>query len=223
MVTLRSLNIVERMLLLVGLALLSVYATAEIHRSVASRAAVASFRAIQKIPSAEDKQGIESQSTESSIDFRLWSPERIAAYIDSLKKNFDPPLAVLRIDRLRIEVPLFNGTDDLTLNRGAGRIIGTGVPGEGGNVGISAHRDGFFRSLKDVKLGDSIVLELPGPKTETYVVDEIQIVTPENVEVLKPRAAPSVTLVTCYPFYFIGSAPKRFIVQGSLQNSHRRN
>jgi len=215
------------MLLLVGLALLSVYATAEIHRSVASRAALASFRANQKTTSAGDKQGVGqdvgSQSSESSIDFRLWSPERIAAYIDSLKKDFDAPLAVLRIDRLRIEVPLFNGTDDLTLNRGAGRIIGTGVPGEGGNVGISAHRDGFFRSLKDIRLGDSIVLELPGPKTETYVVDEIQIVTPDNVEVLKPRAAPSVTLVTCYPFYFIGSAPKRFIVQGSIQNSHRRN
>ena len=124
---------------------------------------------------------------------------------------------MLRIKRLGIETPIFNGTDELTLNRGAGRIIGTGVPGKGGNIGISAHRDGFFRSLKDVRLGDSIVLELAGGVTETYVVDEIQVVTPENVEVLKPRAAPSVTLVTCYPFYFIGSAPKRFIVQGSFR------
>ena len=213
------------MLLLSGLALLSVYAMAEIHRLVVSRAALASFRAIQKTASAGDKQGAASQQSKSSVDFRLWSAERIEAYLESLTKNFDPPLAVLRIERLRIEAPVFNGTDDLTLNRGAGRIIGTGCPGEGGNIGISAHRDGFFRSLKDVRIGDSIVLELAGGKTETYVVDEIQIVTPENVEVLKPRAAPSVTLVTCYPFYFIGSAPKRFIVQGSLRRiiSDRKN
>lgn len=219
----RSLKKVERLLLLTGLALLSVYAMAEIHRLVVSRAALVSFRAIQKTTSAGDKQGVGSQQSESSVDFRLWSAERIEAYLESLTKNFDPPLAVLRIERLRIEAPVFNGTDELTLNRGAGRIIGTGVPGEGGNIGISAHRDGFFRSLKDVLIGDSIVLELASGETGTYVVDEIQIVTPENVEVLKPRAAPSVTLVTCYPFYFIGSAPKRFIVQGSLRNSDRKN
>jgi sortase A len=217
----RSLKTVERMLLLAGLALLSVYAMSEIHSFVVSRAALASFRAIQKTTSAGDKQG--SQQSGSSVDFRLWSAQRIEAYLESLTKNFDPPLAVLRIERLRIETPVFNGTDEPTLNRGAGRIIGTGVLGEGGNIGISAHRDGFFRSLKDVRLGDSIVLELGGGKTETYVVDEIQIVTPENVEVLRPRAAPSVTLVTCYPFYFIGSAPKRFIVQGSLRNSDTKD
>jgi sortase A len=217
----RSLKTVERMLLLAGLALLSVYAMSEIHSFVVSRAALASFRAIQKTTSAGDKQG--SQQSGSSVDFRLWSAQRIEAYLESLTKNFDPPLAVLRIERLRIETPVFNGTDEPTLNRGAGRIIGTGVLGEGGNIGISAHRDGFFRSLKDVRLGDSIVLELGGGKTETYVVDEIQIVTPENVEVLRPRAAPSVTLVTCYPFYFIGSAPKRFIVQGSLRNNDTKD
>ncbi len=219
----RSLKRVERVLLLAGLALLSVYAISEIQRLVVSRAALVSFRAIQKTTSAGDKQGTASQQSKSSVDFRLWSAERIEAYLESLTKNFDPPLAVLRIDRLRIETPVFNGTDDLTLNRGAGRIIGTGVAGEGGNIGISAHRDGFFRSLKDVRMGDSIVLEVAGGKTETYIVDEIQIVTPENVEVLKPRAAPSVTLVTCYPFYFIGSAPKRFIVQGSLRSSDKKD
>ncbi len=217
MVTKRSLKKIERLLLLVGLALLSVYAMSEMHRLVVSRAALVSFRAIQRTTAAGDKHGVGSRQTDSAVDFRLWSAERIEAYLESLTKNFEPPLGVLRIERLRIETPIFNGTDELTLNRGAGRIIGTGVPGKGGNIGISAHRDGFFRSLKDVRLGDSIVLELAGGVTETYVVDEIQVVTPENVEVLKPRAAPSVTLVTCYPFYFIGSAPKRFIVQGSFR------
>ena len=211
----KSLNKIERMLLLAGFALLAVYGMAEIHRMILSRAALARFRVIQN---AGDKPGAASKKSDSSVDFRLWSEERIKAYLDSLTKISDPPLAVLRITRLRIEAPIFNGTDDLMLNRGAGRIIGTGPPGGGGNMGISAHRDGFFRALKDVRLGDSIVLELAGGKTETYIVDEIQVVTPDNVEILKPRAAPSVTLVTCYPFYFIGSAPKRFIVQGSLWN-----
>ena len=212
-------NKIELALLLTGLMLLGVYGLAEIDRMIESRAALFRFRAIPNTASAGDKSSAASKRSESSVDFSLWSEVRIEAYLDSLTKDFDPPLAVLRIERLGIEVPVFNGADELTLNRGAGRIIGTGRPGEGGNIGISAHRDGFFRALKDVRIGDSIVLELPGGKTETYLVDELQIVTPDNVEILKPRAAPSVTLVTCYPFYFIGSAPERFIVQGSLQTN----
>jgi sortase A len=206
----------ERVLLVVGLLLLAVYGLAELDRVVASRVAVARFRSTQKSSSAGVNQGASSKS-ESSVDFSLWSEERIRAYIDSLANVSDPPVAVLKIERLRIETPVFNGTDELILNRGAGRIIGTGRPGAGGNMGISGHRDGFFRALKDIRIGDSIVLDLADGRSETFVVDEIQIVTPDNVDILMPRAAPSVTLVTCYPFYFIGSAPKRFIVQGSLQ------
>lgn len=206
----------ERALLVVGLLLLAVYGLAELDQVVASRAALARFRSTQKSSSTGVNQGASSKS-ESSVDFSLWSEERIRAYIDSLANVSDPPLAVLKIDRLRIETPVFNGTDELILNRGAGRIIGTGRPGAGGDMGISGHRDGFFRALKDIRIGDSIGLELADGRSETYVVDEIQIVTPDNVDILMPRAAPSLTLVTCFPFYFIGSAPKRFIVQGSLQ------
>jgi sortase A len=76
------------------------------------------------------------------------------------------------------------------------------------------HRDGFFRSVKDIAAGDEIELSTPGTAS-VYVGDSTEIVTPENVGVLRPRQAPSLTLVTCYPFNFIGNAPKRFIVHAT--------
>jgi sortase A len=95
-------------------------------------------------------------------------------------------------------------------------------PGEEGNIGIAGHRDGFFRVLKDVGQGDAI--ELQGPiRTDTYVVDRIVIVSTDDVSVLQRRSRPSLTLVTCYPFYFIGSAPRRYIIQASLSNSEPMN
>jgi len=133
----------------------------------------------------------------------------------SRSSHANKPLAVLRIPKLHLAVPVLDGTDALTLNHAVGRITGTAWPGEPGNIGIAGHRDSFFRGLKDVKVGDAIELEMAG-KTDTYIVDQIQIVTPHAVNVLLPRSAPSVTLVTCYPFYFVGSAPRRFIVHASL-------
>jgi sortase A len=125
-------------------------------------------------------------------------------------------MAVLRIARIGIVAPVVEGTDDLSLNRGVGWISGTARPGETGNIGIAGHRDGFFRALKDVAAGDAIELDtFFGMKT--YRVDQIEIVTPDDVRVLLPRASPSLTLVTCYPFYFMGDAPQRFIVHAALQ------
>jgi len=112
-------------------------------------------------------------------------------------------------------VPVFDGTDDLTLNRGVGRIIGTAKVGDTGNIGIAGHRDGFFRGLKDISVGDEIDLTMTTQKT-IYLVDQIEIVSPSDVQVLGPRSAPSLTLVTCYPFYFVGDAPQRFIVHASM-------
>jgi sortase A len=81
---------------------------------------------------------------------------------------------------------------------------------------MAGHRDGFFRALKDIALGDTIELTTTGGSFP-YAVDELEIVTPADVRVLKPRGRPSVTLVTCYPFYFVGDAPQRFIVHASMQ------
>ncbi|HET9473546.1 MAG TPA: class D sortase, partial [Steroidobacteraceae bacterium] len=87
---------------------------------------------------------------------------------------------------------------------------------------IAAHRDGFFRKLKDVELGMDIYLE-QGGRTLRYHIVEISIVMPEESAVLAPTDRPSVTLVTCYPFYFVGSAPKRFIVRGELDETQTLN
>jgi sortase A len=110
---------------------------------------------------------------------------------------------------------VLDGTDALTLNHAAGRIEGTALPGRPGNIGIAAHRDSFFRNLGKLRSGDLIELETAAGTT-TYVVDRTQIVEPTNVAVLDPRPASSITLVTCYPFGYLGKAPQRYIVTASL-------
>jgi sortase A len=155
-----------------------------------------------------------------AVDFSLWAGKRVTAYKQTLATHMGAPVAVLSIPRLRLDVPVFEGTDELTLNRGAGRIVGTARPGERGNIGIAAHRDGFFRGLKDVRPGDRIELAQLRRKF-AYTVDNISVVDPGDVTALYARPQPSLTLVTCYPFYFIGDAPQRYIVRASLANSEQ--
>ena len=111
---------------------------------------------------------------------------------------------------------MLEGTDETTLNRAVGHIEDTALPGANGNSGIAGHRDGFFRPLKDIVVGDAIELETVPRHKEIYRVERTWIVDPEDVSVIDPTPARSLTLVTCYPFYFIGSAPKRFIVRAVL-------
>ncbi|HET9037533.1 MAG TPA: class D sortase, partial [Myxococcaceae bacterium] len=136
------------------------------------------------------------------------------AYARALARPAPPPLAVLRIPRLRFEAPVLAGTDEWTLDRAVGHIEGTAHPGQRGNVGLSAHRDGFFRVLKDVAEGDVLELALPG-EVRRFRVDRLSIVGPDDVGVLSPSPSERLTLVTCYPFYFVGPAPKRFIVEAA--------
>ena len=151
-------------------------------------------------------------------DYALWSSKRISDYHEGNAQRSDAPLAILSIDKLNLKVPVYNGTDEISLNRGAGRIKGTARIDVPGNLGIAAHRDGFFRVLKDVELGDSIdVLTYQGNKE--FVVSSITIVDPTDVSVLAPTDESTITLVTCYPFYFVGHAPKRYIVKGELISS----
>ena len=117
--------------------------------------------------------------------------------------------------KIRLDVPVFDGTNDLTLNHAVGRIAGTARPGERGNIGIAGHRDGFFRGLKDIVLGDTSELKT-SKGVDLYAVERVSIVSPTDVTALRPRSVPSLTLVTCYPFDFIGTAPKRYIVTTSL-------
>jgi sortase A len=146
-----------------------------------------------------------------AVDMTTWSRARVDRYRESLRESLAPQ-AVLRIPSVKLVVPVFEGTRELNLNRGAGRIEGTARIGEAGNVGIAAHRDGFFRALKDVRVGDTLLLERV-TATRTYRVVSMTIVDPSEVSVLAPTTTESVTLVTCYPFYYVGSAPRRFIVR----------
>lgn len=150
-------------------------------------------------------------------DYRLWSEKRIADYRASLLASQERPKALLNIERLGIRVPVYNGANELNLNRGVARIIGTGRIGGDGNLGIAGHRDGFFRSLKDIQMGDRISVESLQGTTE-FVVTSIRIIDPTELEVLAPTDSPAVTLVTCYPFYFVGNAPQRFIVRGEVSS-----
>ena len=133
----------------------------------------------------------------------------------SLALVTEAPVAILRVPDLHLEVPVFATDSELHLNRGAGLIAGMGDPDKGGNVGIAGHRDGFFRALKDVKPGQLIEIETRA-RTHRYRVVSTEIVDPKDVHVLEDTLDPTVT-VTCYPFYFLGSAPQRFIVRGAYE------
>ena len=135
-----------------------------------------------------------------------------AASPESLPGTESAPIALLTIARVGLEVPVFADTSERNLNRGAGWVEGTAGPDGGGNIAIAAHRDGYFRVLKDVALGDVLVLESM-TQERNYRVTEISIVDPGDTSSLLATETAAVTLVTCYPFYFVGHAPQRYIVR----------
>lgn len=162
----KGLRILERGLLLLGLLLLVMFAFAHIHRFVMFRAEMAKFETRQLESTDKGAEGIEAIAGANhnadlhpaqNPDYSLWSNRRTKLHQASLRKPVES-LAVLRIPALHLKVPVLEGTDKVRLNRGVGRIAGTSLPGQGGNIGIAGHRDGFFRSLKDIRTGDAIEL-----------------------------------------------------------------
>ncbi len=122
------------------------------------------------------------------------------------------PLGRLEISRIGLTAMILEGTDGKTLRRAVGHVRGTPLPGEQGNVAIAGHRDTFFRALRNIHQDDEITLTtLSG--SYRYRVDAIQVVEPEDIEVLDDSGEAILTLVTCYPFYLVGPAPKRFVVR----------
>ncbi|HKV78775.1 MAG TPA: class D sortase [Candidatus Sulfotelmatobacter sp.] len=210
----RWLRRIEIGLLACGFALLAFWGVAELAGILASRKALRDF---------EDSPVQDQRGGSAAIATALSPPNENGASADGSVSAGDRPrtLAVLRIPKIAMEVPVADGTDSLTLNYAVGRISGTARPGEAGNIGIAGHRDTFFRGLKDLSVGDRLELESRSGRA-TYVVNRIRIVGPENVAVLKPGTVPTLTLVTCYPFYFVGNAPKRYIVSATLaQEAHQ--
>jgi LPXTG-site transpeptidase (sortase) family protein len=117
----------------------------------------------------------------------------------------------IEIPRLKIEAVVAEGTSDLTLERAVGHLRSSPLPGESGRVALAGHRDTFFRRLKNVMKGDRIRITTPDGVFR-YRVESVEVVTPDRSDVLASDGPPSLVLVTCYPFGFIGNAPKRFIV-----------
>jgi sortase A len=117
----------------------------------------------------------------------------------------------LEIPRIHVSVVVLEGSNPRVLDVAAGHIEGTALPGRAGNVAIAAHRDTFFRALGEIRANDIINLQTVNGNYQ-YKVESTEIVGPRDVEVLRRTTQPELTLVTCYPFYYIGPAPKRFIV-----------
>jgi sortase A len=131
-------------------------------------------------------------------------------------------MGVLEVPSVELEVPIYQTASDQVMDRAAGVIDGMAYPHEGGNIGISGHRDGYFRVLKDVQVGDTITLQtLEGEKR--FKIDATTIVDKADTTLLKDTRDQTVTLVTCYPFYFVGHAPQRFIVTASLDTTYVRH
>lgn len=116
---------------------------------------------------------------------------------------------------VKMSTALLEGSDDATLSRGAGHIEDTPLPGQIGNMGIAGHRDTVFRPLRHIQVGDALMLTTP-EKVYRYKISRTLIVDPNDVYVLDPTDQPTLTLVTCYPFEYVGHAPRRFIVQAQM-------
>jgi len=149
----------------------------------------------------------------SDPDRSLWSTQPIAHY-ELARSQSDEllPIALLNIPSVDIRVAVFEGTSDRVLDIGVGRVSGTAEIGVSGNLALAGHRNGYFRGLKDIAIGDEISIQ-HADGIDHYSVTELLVVKPDAIHVLDPTAESILTLVTCYPFYFVGSAPERFIVR----------
>ena len=148
-------------------------------------------------------------------DMAQWAPGRIEDYYASLQADLPPVLGVLELPAVGLSVPVYSTDSELAMDRGAGVIDGMAYPHEPGNIGIAGHRDGYFRALKDVRIGDTLKLQtFDGLKQ--FTINSVQVVEIADTHVLQDTDDQTVTLVTCYPFYFVGHAPQRYIVTASL-------
>jgi sortase A len=159
----------------------------------------------------------------NTVEARRFQAEQTAAFERAAKTQIAPVhvragglVGMLDVPRLRLTTPVVEGDDERTLQRAVGHLPDTPLPWEHGNSAMAAHRDGLFRPLKDVRIGDEIHFRTTRDEFR-YRVTRTSIVSPDDVSVLASRSDTSLTLITCYPFYYVGSAPKRFIVQAERQ------
>jgi sortase A len=151
------------------------------------------------------------RSLESQIQVEKVQEERQSAPAVKPAVKSGDVLGRMDIPRLGVSVAILQGTKSRMLRLGAGHIAGTPFPGDPGNSGIAGHRDTFFRQLKDIHEKDEIQLQT-ATGLFRYEVDSVKLVAPDDLSVLAPSTESALTLVTCYPFYFVGPAPERFVV-----------
>lgn len=123
-------------------------------------------------------------------------------------------LGRVEIPRLGLAVVILEGSDAGVLRLGVGHVAGTALPGDSGNVVLAAHRDTFFRPLRNIRKNDTIHLITPRG-VRRYVVESTAVVDPDQTEVLHASPSPTLTLITCYPFHYVGPAPRRFVIRAS--------
>jgi sortase A len=161
-----------------------------------------------------DLENFTSAPTTALPDMSLWSARRVAEYQRTRQQLAAAPLAILRVPGLHLAVPIYPTATESQLNRGVGVIAGMAMPDRGGNLGLAGHRDGFCRVLKDIS-PDTVIEVETHLRVHRYRVTSIDIVDAADARLLAETDDPTITLVTCYPFYFVGEAPRRFIVRGT--------
>jgi sortase A len=160
-----------------------------------------------------------------TVEARRYQSEQTAAFERAARTQTIPPriaaggiVGMLDVPRLKLTTPVIQGDDDRTLQRAVGHLPDTPMPWEAGNSAIAAHRDGLFRPLKNVKVGDEIRFRTTREELR-YRVTATSIVEPDDLSVLRPRSKAALTLITCYPFYYVGTAPQRFVVHAEREQS----
>jgi sortase A len=165
-----------------------------------------------------------------SVEARRFQTEQTEAFERAANSEAAPAPARVRagglvgmldVPRLQLTTPVVEGDDDRTLKRAVGHLPDTPLPWEKGNSALAGHRDGLFRPLKDVKIGDEIRFRTTREEFR-YRVTKTSIVMPDDVSVLHPKTDANLTLITCYPFYYVGSAPKRFVIHATREESAPR-
>ena len=199
---------IERLLLLIGLICLGTVAYAYFDARFTD---LEENRRLEEAIAARKAQPVSQTSPASETD-ALSSFQAAAEEQEPPKLEEGALVGRLEIPRVGVSSIVLEGVASRTLRRGIGHIPGTDLPFQKGNVGLAGHRDSFFRALKDIGKNDIITFTTP-EGTFRYQVEWTKIVRPKDTDVLDDPGRPALTLVTCYPFYYVGSAPKRFIVR----------
>jgi sortase A len=226
------LRMVELALWVAGLALLAVAfeATferwtyqAQQERALFQRGPAVAAVTRQRSPSVEaDRAAAEAIATAvhaTEPDHDVVMPFKAPPLQARAQESASDPAAMgrLEIPRLGVAAIVADGSDDATLARAVGRVLGSALPGQRGNMVLAGHRDTFFRPLREIEVNDRIRFVAPSDTYE-YRVSSMRVVEPEETSVLASKGAEELTLVTCYPFNFIGPAPERFVVVATRVN-----